>query len=310
MPFVPSSPLARRGPAAAAFGRTPSRGAGSSPGSHGATGLLSARSPTKGGADDRRRHEHPRSRSPWRLPLARACDASALNARRRTLGHPVALRPRVLRRRDASENLRPTPPTRGRPPRGRILAVRVAPAARGDGRALARARGPRAAGARRRSDGARRARRGDLRPARHRRAVDRRSRLLAVPDAPCAKPTCVELRTGHVELGVRVGVVRALLKVPQWFDEGLAVLFSADPGFAEARWLAATDDGARAPYRSIEDTSGRDRGDRSAGPKPASRSSVDGVLKVFEDALRRRDPRECRRYGREACSGPPSRKET
>ena len=51
----------------------------------------------------------------------------------------------------------------------------------------------------------------------------------------------------HVELATRVGVVRALLKVPQWFDEGLAVLVSADPDFTEARWLAATDNGARAP---------------------------------------------------------------
>ncbi len=51
----------------------------------------------------------------------------------------------------------------------------------------------------------------------------------------------------HVELATRIGAVRALLSVPQWFDEGLAVLASDDPDYDEAKWLAATEVGARVP---------------------------------------------------------------
>jgi hypothetical protein len=51
----------------------------------------------------------------------------------------------------------------------------------------------------------------------------------------------------HVELAARVGAVRALLRVPQWFDEGLAVMVSDDPAFDEAKWMAATAAGTTAP---------------------------------------------------------------
>ncbi|HTP51853.1 MAG TPA: hypothetical protein VMK42_14255 [Anaeromyxobacteraceae bacterium] len=51
----------------------------------------------------------------------------------------------------------------------------------------------------------------------------------------------------HVELSARVGALRALLRVPSWFDEGLAVLVSEDPVFAEDRWLVETSGGATAP---------------------------------------------------------------
>lgn len=71
------------------------------------------------------------------------------------------------------------------------------------------------------------------------------NRVLLSPDGVSSVKLSHEF--SHVELATRVGVVRALVKVPRWFDEGLAVLVSADPDFVEARWLAATDNGARAP---------------------------------------------------------------
>jgi hypothetical protein len=51
----------------------------------------------------------------------------------------------------------------------------------------------------------------------------------------------------HVELAARVGALRVLLRVPQWFDEGLAVMISDDPAFDEQRWLSATVGGTSAP---------------------------------------------------------------
>jgi len=51
----------------------------------------------------------------------------------------------------------------------------------------------------------------------------------------------------HVELAARVGALRALLRAPSWFDEGLAVLFSEHPVFAEDHWLVETSSGATAP---------------------------------------------------------------
>ena len=52
----------------------------------------------------------------------------------------------------------------------------------------------------------------------------------------------------HVELAVRLGGPhRVTAKVPQWFDEGSAVLASMAEEFSEAAWLDATDQGERAP---------------------------------------------------------------
>ena len=51
----------------------------------------------------------------------------------------------------------------------------------------------------------------------------------------------------HIELHGRVGAIRAWRSIPQWFDEGLAVLVSDDPRFTEDRWLQATENGRSAP---------------------------------------------------------------
>lgn len=51
----------------------------------------------------------------------------------------------------------------------------------------------------------------------------------------------------HIELHSRVGVFRSWRSIPSWFDEGLAVLVSEDPRFAEGDWLKATEDGKNAP---------------------------------------------------------------
>jgi len=70
-------------------------------------------------------------------------------------------------------------------------------------------------------------------------------RVLLSPDGVSSIKVSHEF--SHVELATRVGAVRALFNVPQWFDEGLAVLVSEDPNFTEARWLVATENAARAP---------------------------------------------------------------
>jgi hypothetical protein len=49
----------------------------------------------------------------------------------------------------------------------------------------------------------------------------------------------------HSELAQRVGKTRMLFRVPQWFDEGVAVLLSEDPDYSEERWRSATDNGAK-----------------------------------------------------------------
>lgn len=55
----------------------------------------------------------------------------------------------------------------------------------------------------------------------------------------------------HVELANRLGgFARVVAKVPQWFDEGLAVLASQAPEFSEEAWLKATDKGRNAPSLS------------------------------------------------------------
>jgi hypothetical protein len=52
----------------------------------------------------------------------------------------------------------------------------------------------------------------------------------------------------HVELAFRLGgFARTLEKVPQWFDEGQAVMVSGAEEFSEDAWLAATRDGRDAP---------------------------------------------------------------
>lgn len=55
----------------------------------------------------------------------------------------------------------------------------------------------------------------------------------------------------HVELASRLGgYAQALAKVPQWFDEGLAVVVSQAPEFSEQAWLDATENGRNAPQLS------------------------------------------------------------
>jgi hypothetical protein len=71
------------------------------------------------------------------------------------------------------------------------------------------------------------------------------NRVLLSPGGVSSSKVSHEL--SHVELASRVGALRALFQVPQWFDEGLAVIVSDDPDFTEAKWLAATEGGARAP---------------------------------------------------------------
>ena len=51
----------------------------------------------------------------------------------------------------------------------------------------------------------------------------------------------------HIELHNRVGVFRSWREIPDWFDEGLAVLVSEDPRYTEGAWLQATDNGRNAP---------------------------------------------------------------
>ncbi|WP_230969741.1 hypothetical protein [Nitrogeniibacter aestuarii] len=52
----------------------------------------------------------------------------------------------------------------------------------------------------------------------------------------------------HVELATRLGGMDAVMRsVPQWFDEGLAVLISGAEEFNESTWRAATDEGRSAP---------------------------------------------------------------
>lgn len=71
------------------------------------------------------------------------------------------------------------------------------------------------------------------------------NRVLLGPSALNVVKVTHEL--SHVELAARVGALRILLRVPQWFDEGLAVMISDDPVFEERKWLSATGGGTRAP---------------------------------------------------------------
>jgi len=52
----------------------------------------------------------------------------------------------------------------------------------------------------------------------------------------------------HVELSNRLGgLERVMTRIPQWFDEGQAVMASFAGEFTEDAWVEATDDGALAP---------------------------------------------------------------
>ena len=51
----------------------------------------------------------------------------------------------------------------------------------------------------------------------------------------------------HAELHHRLGGIDAWRRVPAWFDEGLAVLVSADPRYSDAEWLYMTNNGQSAP---------------------------------------------------------------
>ncbi len=55
----------------------------------------------------------------------------------------------------------------------------------------------------------------------------------------------------HAEFCARIGgFAKVLEQVPQWFDEGQAVMVSMAAEFSEDAWMAATDDGAQAPHLS------------------------------------------------------------
>lgn len=51
----------------------------------------------------------------------------------------------------------------------------------------------------------------------------------------------------HIELHNRVGAFRSWREIPDWFDEGIAVLVSEDSRYSEEAWLRATDNGRNAP---------------------------------------------------------------
>lgn len=52
----------------------------------------------------------------------------------------------------------------------------------------------------------------------------------------------------HVEFGARIGgFAKVMERIPQWFDEGQAVMVSMAEEFSEEAWKNATDDGKHAP---------------------------------------------------------------
>lgn len=51
----------------------------------------------------------------------------------------------------------------------------------------------------------------------------------------------------HIELHNRVGTFRSWREIPDWFDEGLAVLVSEDSRYTEDAWSKTTDNGCNAP---------------------------------------------------------------
>lgn len=85
-----------------------------------------------------------------------------------------------------------------------------------------------------------------------RKGVCRNGALLLSPEG--LNPVIVAHEWSHAELAARVGQLRVWRSVPQWFDEGIAVLLSRDPIYTEEAWLAATDNGAKAPPLSALET--------------------------------------------------------
>ncbi len=72
------------------------------------------------------------------------------------------------------------------------------------------------------------------------------SHVVISPRGVCEAIISHEL--AHVELASRLGGFdRTLEKLPQWFDEGQAVMVSGAEEFSEDAWLAATRDGRDAP---------------------------------------------------------------
>lgn len=67
-------------------------------------------------------------------------------------------------------------------------------------------------------------------------------------------PAIVAHEWSHAELAKRIGRLRRWWSVPQWFDEGLAVLVSRDPAYTEEAWRAATENGTKAPPLSDLET--------------------------------------------------------
>lgn len=51
----------------------------------------------------------------------------------------------------------------------------------------------------------------------------------------------------HIELHTRIGAFRSWRSIPEWFDEGLAVLVSEDPRYTDNKWVKATENGRLAP---------------------------------------------------------------
>ncbi len=87
-----------------------------------------------------------------------------------------------------------------------------------------------------------------------RKGVFRNGALLLSPEG--LTPVIVAHEWSHAELAARVGRLRTWSSVPQWFDEGIAVLSSRDPEYTEEAWRAATDNGTRVPPLSGMETLG------------------------------------------------------
>ncbi len=77
------------------------------------------------------------------------------------------------------------------------------------------------------------------------KAVFRNGTILLSPEG--LSPVIVAHELSHAELAARIGGFRTWWRVPQWFDEGIAVLASGDPEYTEEAWRRATDNGANVP---------------------------------------------------------------
>ncbi len=77
------------------------------------------------------------------------------------------------------------------------------------------------------------------------KAVFRNGTILLSPEG--LSPVIVAHELSHAELAARIGGFRTWWRVPQWFDEGIAVLASGDPEYTEEAWRRATDNGVNAP---------------------------------------------------------------